>query len=69
MEKPKLSLSEHNAMVINEALLSDLNKWGTGEELRREPDPNKLGDLNALIAHFNASGGIEFIDRNHEIVA
>jgi len=69
MEKPKLSLREHNVRVIGEALLSDLNKWGTGRELDREPNPNCLGDRNALIAHFANCGGLEFIYTTHEIAA
>ena len=69
MKTRQLTLLEHNRLVIDEAIMSPLNRWATGMVIRHAPDVNDPNDRNALIMHFVEFGGVEhlYISYTHDI--
>ena len=65
--KRRISLLNYNMEVIGEALLSELNRWGTGEVIRHDPKPNDSVDREALIMHFIDCGGLDDVNSKYEI--
>ncbi len=66
--KTKQSLAEHNLMVVGQAF-SDLNRWGTGEEVGHKPDVDDPNGRNALFEHYIKAGGLEGLSERTEIAA
>jgi hypothetical protein len=64
--KKVLPLSQYIQSEL-EQIRSPLNVWGTGKVLKREPNPTRLADRNALVRHWIKSRGVKRFAEQHEI--
>lgn len=58
-----------NARLIAFDVLSPLNRWGTGEEIGRNPNPNIPEDRRLLFNHWMNFGGLTHFRETFSIAA